>query len=181
MVIGLADFAVGYAGTSRLHSGFKLGFSGRKRNGFYDYSQALDILPLYFPGSTISVSKLANVQSKTIFGGMENAGCIFYYENSVTGKRKEEALLAHEIAHQWFGNSVTENHWSHLWLSEGFATYLTDCYFEHKYGNDRLQAILRDQRKKVIELTKQQPDRPVVDTLERKYMNLLQCKQLSER
>ena len=37
-----------------------------------------------------------------------------------------EDLIAHEIAHQWFGNSATETDWPHLWLSEGFATYLTD-------------------------------------------------------
>ena len=42
-----------------------------------------------------------------------------------TGNRKSESLLAHEIAHQWFGDMATEKSFAHLWLSEGFATYLT--------------------------------------------------------
>jgi len=66
--------------------------------------------------------RLTNVQSTTRFGGMENAGCIFYDENSITGTRSSESLLAHEIVHQWFGNSASEKDWPHLWLSEGFAT-----------------------------------------------------------
>jgi aminopeptidase N len=174
MVIGLADFAVGFAGSLDCIPVSSWVFPEEKINGFYDYSQAIDILPFFVQKiAPYPFSKLANVQSKTIFGGMENAGCIFYFENSINGKRKEEGLLVHEIAHQWFGNSATEINWSHLWLSEGFATYLTDLYFEKKYGKDSLQAILKDQRGKVISYYEKQPDRPVVDSLETNYMNLL--------
>jgi aminopeptidase N len=67
---------------------------------------------------------------------MENASAIFYSESSVTGKGGVEDLLAHEIAHQWFGDMVSEKSFAHLWLSEGFATYFTDLYFEKKYGKD---------------------------------------------
>jgi aminopeptidase N len=174
MVIGLADFAVEYAGILDCIPVSSWVYPEDKVKGFYDYSQALDILPFFIQKvAPYPYDKLANVQSKTIFGGMENAGCIFYYENSVNGSRKEEGLLTHEIAHQWFGNSATEIHWSHLWLSEGFATYLTDLYFEYKYGKDSLQSLLEDQRSKVISYYKQQPTRPVVDSLENNYMNLL--------
>lgn len=83
--------------------------------------------------------KLANVQSKTRFGGMENAGAIFYSEYSVNGYRGEERLIAHEIVHQWFGNMATEKSFAHFWLSEGFATYLTHIYLESKYGMDSLK------------------------------------------
>ena len=79
-------------------------------------------------------TKLANVQSKTRFGGMENAGNIFYFENSVSGERKIENLFTHEIAHQWFGNSASESDWTHVWLSEGFATYFTDLYILKSFG-----------------------------------------------
>jgi aminopeptidase N len=68
--------------------------------------------------------KLANVQSKTRFGGLENANTIFYSENSVSGTRKSEGLIAHEIAHQWFGNMATEKSFGHLWLSEGLPLIL---------------------------------------------------------
>src|SRR5690606_35989196 len=76
--------------------------------------------------------KLANVQSKTRYGGMENAGCIFYHEGSVVGDRSEVELFAHEIAHQWFGNTVTEKNWEDIWLSESFATYLAGLYLKNE-------------------------------------------------
>jgi len=119
--------------------------------GLDDYAISLEILKFY--DSLIgpySYSKLANVQSKTRFGGMENAGNIFYYENSVDGKAGGENLVAHEIAHQWFGNSVTEKNWRDIWLSEGFATYLSDVFLEHKYGTEKLKERMKMERKKVI-------------------------------
>jgi len=102
------------------------------------------------------------VQSKTIFGGMENASCIFYFENSVNDPGIE-SLFAHEIAHQWFGDNVTEKDWPHLWLSEGFATYMTDLYLENKYGKDSLKNLLKQQRQKVLRFYKDHKT-PVVDT-----------------
>jgi aminopeptidase N len=116
--------------------------------------------------------KLANVQSKTIFGGLENAGCIFYSENSVTGKGRAEDLIAHEIVHQWFGNSVTENDWHHVWLSEGFATYLTSVYREKIYGQEELAVSMKKSRDKVIAFYLRSPG-PVIDTTVTNMMKLL--------
>lgn len=45
-------------------------------------------------------------------------------------------VVIHEIAHHWFGNSVTETDWDDVWSSEGFATYFTSLYIEHSYGHD---------------------------------------------
>ena len=66
--------------------------------------------------------QLAHVESSTRFGGMENASAIFYSETTLHSGRNMESTVAHETAHQWFGDSVTETDWHHLWLSEGFAT-----------------------------------------------------------
>src|SRR5690606_37082096 len=115
--------------------------------------------------------KLANVQSKTTFGGLENANTIFYTESSVSGNRRSEALITHEIAHQWFGNMATEKTFAHLWLSEGFATYMTILYLENKYGKDTALAMLEQDRKEVIAHAKQS-NRPVVDTTHN-FMELL--------
>jgi aminopeptidase N len=90
------------------------------------------------------------VQSKTRWGGMENAGAIFYFENSVNGKNERESLIAHETAHQWFGNSASEADWRHVWLSEGFATYCTVLYLEDRYGEERRIQELLSQRKTII-------------------------------
>ena len=100
-----------------------------KENGFKDFGQA-DTILAYFEAhiGKFAFEKLYNVQSTTMYGGMENAGCIFYDEKAITGKGTINELIAHEIVHQWFGNSATELDWPHLWLSEGFATYLTKFY-----------------------------------------------------
>jgi aminopeptidase N len=117
-------------------------------------------------------AKLANVQSKTQFGGMENAGNIFYSENSVTGKRTIEGLLAHEIAHQWFGNSASEGNWHHAWLSEGFATYFTILYMEQQHGRAKAWETVLANRQQVIEFSKK--DRvPIVNTAIEDYMQIL--------
>lgn len=119
--------------------------------GFYDFAVAPDIVQ-YFSGyiAPFPYQKLANVQSTTIFGGMENASCIFYAEDLVTGDRKAEDVVAHEIAHQWFGDMASEKSFAHLWLSEGFATYFTDLYFEHKYGKEAANKRLQKEREQVI-------------------------------
>jgi aminopeptidase N len=112
------------------------------------------------------------VQSTTIFGGMENAGCIFYFEKSIYSKSLE-SLMAHEIAHQWFGDYVTEVDWPHLWLSEGFATYMTNLYLEDRYGEDSLKNLLRKQRSEIIDYSKEHAT-PVVDSSQSHHlMNLL--------
>ncbi len=101
-------------------------------------------------------AKLANVQSKTMFGGMENASAIFYSEAAVS-RGASEGLVAHEIAHQWFGDSVTEADWSHVWLSEGFATYMTQLYLEWRYGSERIEEGMRTARRRVVQLSKTAP------------------------
>jgi aminopeptidase N len=112
------------------------------------------------------------VQSKTRFGGLENASAIFYFENSV-GSPGVESLMAHEIAHQWFGDDATETQWQHLWLSEGFATYMTHCYLENKYGQDTLKKGMQKDREQTIGFEKKRMT-PVVDpSIKEDYMQLL--------
>ena len=73
-------------------------------------------------------AKLAHVEAAGMGGGIEHASNIFYGEKGVTAGN---APVVHETAHQWFGDSVTENDWNDVWLSEGFATYFTLLYTEH--------------------------------------------------
>ena len=173
MVVGIAKFAIQNLGVYNQIPLSSWVYPQNKEEGFYDYAQAISIMEYYVNHiAPFPFSKLANVQSKTRFGGMENASAIFYSEKSVTGKRNQEALMAHEIAHQWFGDSATEKEWSHLWLSEGFATYFTNLYFEHTYGKEKLNERLIYERKKIIQFsTKQQT--PVIDTKTKNYMKLL--------
>jgi aminopeptidase N len=172
MVIGAADFAVGAAGSVGNIPVYSWVYAEEKDKGFYDYAQAKEILQYFIDYiGPYGYKKLANVQSKTIFGGMENASAIFYFEQSVTGKRTIEDLLAHEIVHQWFGNMATEKSFNHIWLSEGFATYLTNVYLEWKYGTDSLNRRLRDEREIVVDFARTST-MPVIDTTTN-YMRLL--------
>jgi len=170
MVVGIANFSVKWNNENYISSWV---YPENEKGGFYDFDLAPSILDFFvnyiapYPFST-----LANVQSTTRFGGMENAGCIFYDENAINGTRSCEALLAHEIAHQWFGNSATESDWPHLWLSEGFATYLTLIYQEKVRGNELFRQELEQDRKQIISFSKSYPN-PVIDSTQKNLMNLL--------
>lgn len=173
MVIGVADFAVQHAGyVNNCIPVSSWVFPENADKGFFDYSIGPEVLSFFdrYIGP-YPYRKLANVQSKTMYGGMENAGAIFYYENSVTGRRGEEGLFAHEIVHQWFGDMATEKSFAHLWLSEGFATYLTHIFMESKYGTDSLARRMQEDRQSVISFVKDSK-RPVVDSTSN-YMSLL--------
>jgi len=173
MTFGAAEFATQFAGIASGVPVWSYVYPENREAGFSDYAVALK--PVEYYTSLIgpySYPKLANVQSKTVFGGLENAGCIFYSEGSVTGTGRSEGLIAHEIAHQWFGNSVTEADWHHVWLSEGFATYLTTLYWENKEGPDRLASDMKSARDRVLRASAQNP-KPVIDTTIVDLMRLL--------
>ncbi len=173
MVIGVADFAVNLSGyVNDCIPVYSWVYPEDRNKGFFDYALAADILPWFINNiGPYAYKKLANVESKTRFGGLENANTIFYSEQSIDGARGSETLLAHEIAHQWFGNMATEKTFAHLWLSEGFATYMTILYMENKYGTDTAIAMLQEDRLQVIEYSKR-TDKPVVNPTTN-YMQLL--------
>jgi aminopeptidase N len=105
--------------------------------------------------------KLADVQSAGNGGGMEHASAIFYGERSVNGT-PAFGLVAHEIAHQWFGDSVTEKDWDDVWLSEGFATYFALLTTEHYQGRDAFVAGLQRSRTQVFATERRMPGVAVV-------------------
>jgi aminopeptidase N len=76
-----------------------------------------------------------------LFGGMENASMTTLNMRALHGPEVEpnysaDSLVAHELAHMWYGDMITCRTWHHIWLNEGFATYFADLWFEHAHGRE---------------------------------------------
>nr|WKN36326.1 M1 family metallopeptidase [Tunicatimonas sp. TK19036] len=174
MVFGAARFAIQYLPADAPIEIQNWLYPEDRDIGFLQFTPTADIISYYenilgpYP-----YEKLANIQSKTQYGGMENASAIFYNERAITNQPSIESLIAHEIAHQWFGNAVTEKQWSDVWLSEGFSTYLTHLYFEHTYGKDSLEARLQTDKNRIFAYHLKSPTSTVVDKNETNLFQLL--------
>jgi aminopeptidase N len=165
-VIGVARFAVHHAGVT-LGVPIQTWVAASDRDaGFYDFAVPTPRV-LEFFGNHIgpyAYEKLANVQAAGVNGGMESATAIFYGESSVTGDRSPRwrTVVIHEIAHQWFGNAVTESDWDDVWLSEGFATYFTLLFVKHEDGHDAFVDGLKRSRATVLAFDEKNPAYRVV-------------------
>jgi aminopeptidase N len=105
--------------------------------------------------------KLANVMAFGIGGGTEHSSAIFYGERNLNAAGPFP-LLAHEIAHQWFGCSVTEKDWDDVWLSEGFATYFTLMATEKVQGHEAFITGVKRSRDNVFATQRRMPEQPVI-------------------
>ncbi len=152
-VLGVARFAVQYVDEFEGRSIQTWVYYQDRDKGFYDFDNTTKHALAFYSSAVgpFSYEKLANIQSNSVSGGMEAASAILYSENSVVGDRnvRWRNVVIHEIAHQWFGNAVTEKDWDEIWLSEGFATYFTLLFIEHQYGRDEFLEGLRSSKKSV--------------------------------
>lgn len=110
------------------------------------FSQLLDAP---FPYQKYAQVAVANF----VMGGMENASLTFQTDDILTdpdealdGDGDPRLLVAHELAHQWFGDLVTGFGWSNLWLNEGWASYFELLFEEHKDGRESLRLWLERYR-----------------------------------
>lgn len=152
-VVGVARFAVHHHGHFQGKPVQTWVYARDRDAGFHDFAvPTKDVLAFYDARiGPFAYEKLANVTSPATGGGMEAATALMYGENSVTGERsiRWRNVVIHEIAHQWFGNAVTESDWDDVWLSEGFATYFTLLFREHAYGRDDFVSGLRQAAERV--------------------------------
>ena len=129
--------------------------------------------------------KLALIVGATRFGGMENSGAIVFSSNLFTPRNSAQPmsgvfniprgtvnLIAHEIAHQWFGDSVTESTWADLWLSEGFATYFAGLLVQKAEGEKAFQDYMKQTAETYFRYARSRRT-PIFDTETENLLGLL--------
>jgi aminopeptidase N len=117
---------------------------GRKADAVRAFSETPRMIELFsrLTGVPYPWSRYSQVVvSDFIFGGMENTTATTMYEHILLDERAaidvvSHDLVAHELAHQWFGDFVTCRDWSHGWLNEGFATFFEQVEREDRLGRD---------------------------------------------
>ncbi|MCZ6767209.1 MAG: M1 family aminopeptidase, partial [bacterium] len=108
-----------------------------------------------------------------IYGGMENTTATvmnkrMLYDDHMGVTKTQQGLVAHELAHMWWGDMVTCAEWSHLWLNEGFATYFQQLYRGYHEGDDAFRYEVDERYRKTIAKDEKDARPIVVDFYNRK-------------
>ena len=113
-----------------------------------------------------------------IFGGMENTSttlltdrCLLD-ERAAIDNRSTESLVAHELAHQWFGDLVVIKHWSHAWIKEGMASYSEVMWTDREYGGEAAAYYRLQEARNYLREDSTRYRRPVVTHVYREAIEL---------
>lgn len=112
-------------------------------------------------------AKYAQICIAGFGGGMENVSATILGDATIHDQRAEQdfssdSLVSHELAHQWWGDTVTERTWSHVWLSESFATYSEYLYSNHDLGEDEGAVNLKQKKDSYLAEAHHRYIRPIV-------------------
>ncbi len=118
-------------------------------------------------GTPYGFAKYAQVCLPEFGGGMEHTSATTLTDSILVdalayAERPSDSLIAHELAHQWFGDLLTCRDWSNLWLNEGFASYFDPLYFEHAEGPDAFQMAMNSDKQGYLGSDRQYR-RPIVE------------------
>ena len=103
-----------------------------------------------------------------LFGGMENTTATTQTDRTLHDERahldfSSDGLVAHELAHQWFGDLLTTRDWAHAWLNEGFATFFETAFKEHDLGRDEYLYAMYERVHAYVREVRERYARPVVE------------------
>jgi len=143
---------------------------GREEDGWRSFEKTADCMRFFSEKTRIRYPypRYSQVVAQDfVFGGMENTTATTLTEMTLHDERAHldftsAHLVAHELAHQWFGDLVTSKTWSHSWLHEGFATYFDLLYTEHAEGRDEFHYRLHENRETYFEEHDSKYRRPIV-------------------
>lgn len=155
------------------HDGVQLGYYVPKGMGSYiknSFSKTADIIKFFseylsYPYPYKSYKQVC--VPEFVVGGMENTTAttltdLTLHDDHAHIDFSSDPLVAHELAHQWFGDLVTCSDWSHIWLNESFATYLENLYVRHDKGEDEFLYELYNDLKSYLDEYQRRYSRPVV-------------------
>ncbi len=151
---------------------------GKKEQGQYAMDATKNILRYFndYFGVKYPLPKLDQISvASTNFGGMENWGCIVYNDNALlydpkvsTQHTKERVfgVVAHEIAHQWFGDLVTMGWWDNLWLNEGFASWMGTKAVDRFNPSWQMWLRAADDKEQAMQLDARSTTHPIQQKIE---------------
>lgn len=153
---------------------------GREADGQRAFGDTPEMLRFFSAkiGLPYPWSKYAQVAvADFIFGGMENTSATTQTDLTLHDARahldfSSNGLVAHELAHQWFGNLLTCKQWSHAWLNEGFATYFDALFHEHHKGTDEFRYLMHQNAKNYFREDAEEYRRPVVTNVYKEPIDL---------
>ena len=143
LVVGSFDVVVGKPWKGKVPLAYYVP-KGRKGDALRSFARTGEMMDLFskLTGVDYPWPKYDQVVVEQFsFGGMENTGATTLNERTLHDARahldySSEGLVAHELAHQWYGDLLTCRDWAHVWLNESFATYFDALWTEHSQGAD---------------------------------------------
>lgn len=153
---------------------------GREADGQRAFGDTPEMLQFFSTkiGVPYPWNKYAQIAvSDFVFGGMENTTATTQTDLTLHDARahldfSSNGLVAHELAHQWFGNLLTCKHWSHAWLNEGFATYFDALFHEHHKGTDEFRYYMHQNATAYFREDAEHYRRPIVTHVYREPIDL---------
>lgn len=153
---------------------------GREEDGKRSFDKTPKMVELFsrLTGVKYPYEKYSQITAVDfIFGGMENTTATTQTELTLHDARahldfSSESLVAHELAHQWFGDYVTCRDWSHAWLNEGFATFMEIIWHENEHGWAEAQYYADGDMKAYLSEDRGAYRRPIVTNVYREPLDL---------